>query len=162
MLLDVFHHLEYPGLALNEFRRVLGRGGRVIMVEPAMGLLGRFVYGVFHQEPLGLRWSINWLAPDGFDPERADYYAAQGNAFRVFVRNEFKEDMKSWKISKLQELPDLAYVASGGFSKPQLHPVALLRAVRGIERLLAPWPRLFATRLLAVLERPVQGGSLCE
>jgi hypothetical protein len=127
------------------------------MVEPAMGLLGRFVYGVFHHEPLGLRWSINWLAPDGFDPEAAGYYAAQGNAFRVFVRNEFKEDTKSWKISKLQEFPDLAYVASGGFSKLQLYPVALLGTIRGIERLLAFWPRLFSSRLLVVLERPVQG-----
>jgi SAM-dependent methyltransferase len=157
VLLDVFHHLEYPGLALNEFRRVLCLGGRVIIVEPAMGLLGRFVYGVFHHEPLGLRSPIKWLAPVGFDPEKAGYYAAQGNAFRVFVRNEFKEGMKSWKISELQEFPDLAYVASGGFRKPQLYPVALLGTIRGIERLLAPWPGLFATRLLTVLERPIPG-----
>lgn len=158
VLLDVFHHLEYPGLALNEFGRVLCRGGQVIILEPAMGLLGRFVYGVFHHEPLGLRWSINWLAPDGFDPEAEDYYAAQGNGFRVFVRNEFKEEMKSWKIRKVQQLPDLAYVASGGFSKPQLFPAALLLVVRRIERLLAPWPRLFATRLLVVLEKRFSEG----
>jgi SAM-dependent methyltransferase len=158
VLLDVFHHLKYPGFALNEFRRVLNRGGHVIILEPAMGLLGKFVYGVFHHEPLGLKQTISWLAPEGFDPESADYYAAQGNAFRVFVRKEFKEEMKPWKIRKLQELPEFAYVASGGFSKPQLYPVAFLPVVRGIEKLPTPWPRLFATRLPVVLEKPYSEG----
>src|SRR5271157_5714765 len=30
VLLDVFHHLQYPGTALNEFRRVLATGGRIL------------------------------------------------------------------------------------------------------------------------------------
>ena len=51
VLLDVFHHLKYPGFALDEFRRVLYRCGDAIILEPAMGLLGKFVYGVFHHEP---------------------------------------------------------------------------------------------------------------
>ena len=45
ILLDVFHHLQFPGTALDEFRRVLIDNGRVIILEPAMGLLGRIVYG---------------------------------------------------------------------------------------------------------------------
>lgn len=99
--------------------------------------------------PLGLKQTISWL-----DPERVDYYAAQGNAFRVFVKKEFKEEMKSWNILRLQEFPDLAYVASGGFSKPQFYPVAFFPVVRALHKLLTPWPRLFATRLLVVLEKP--------
>ena len=46
ILFDVFHYLEYPGTALTEIRRVLAPGGRLILFEPAMGLLGRVVLGL--------------------------------------------------------------------------------------------------------------------
>ncbi|MGA8659915.1 MAG: methyltransferase domain-containing protein [Chthoniobacterales bacterium] len=153
ILLDVFHHLQYPGTALNEFGRVLRDRGRVIIFEPAMGLLGRFVYGLFHHEPLGLHEPITWLAPEGFDPESANYFAAQAHASRVFLGNEFKEELKSWKLLRIEQLPEIAYVASGGFSKPQLYPCAALPVIRGLEKLLAAWPQLFATRLLIVLDK---------
>jgi SAM-dependent methyltransferase len=153
ILLDVFHHLKYPGTALNEFRRVLSNKGRVIILDPAMGLLGRFVYGLFHHEPLGLHEPIRWLAPDGFDPESAYYFAAQANASRVFLGSEFKEELKSWTVLKREQLPEIAYLASGGFSKPQLYPSAALPVIRRLEKLLAIWPKLFATRLLVVLAK---------
>src|SRR5271166_182973 len=153
ILLDVFHHLKYPGTALNEFRRVLSNKGRVIILDPAMGLLGRFVYGLFHHEPLGLNEPIAWFAPDGFDPENAYYFAAQANGSRVFLGNEFREELKPWNLLKREQLPEIAYVASGGFSKPQLYPLAALPVIRGVEKFLTAWPRLFATRLLIVLAK---------
>jgi SAM-dependent methyltransferase len=153
ILLDVFHHLQYPGTALNEFRRVLKPGGRIIIFEPGMGTLGKLVYGSFHHEPLGLHDEIVWLAPDNFNPDQAGYYAAQGNATRVFLLNEFPQYHRSWQVIKLQALPAIAYVASGGFSKPQLYPGAALPFIRNIEGILSRWPRIFATRLLVVLEK---------
>ena len=90
ILFDVWHHLQYPGTALNEFSRILAPGGRVILFEPAMGLIGRFVFGHFHHEPLGLDDEIQWNAPDGFSGDAA-YYAAQGNASRVFRSAAFKD-----------------------------------------------------------------------
>jgi hypothetical protein len=153
ILLDVFHHLKYPGTALNEFRRVLSNKGRVIILDPAMGFLGRVVYGLFHHEPLGLHEPINWFAPDGFDPEDAHYFAAQANASRVFLGNDFKEVLKPWNLLRREQLPEIAYVASGGFSKPQLYPLAALPLIRQLEKLLAAWPTLFATRLLIVLAK---------
>ncbi|MBV8376224.1 MAG: class I SAM-dependent methyltransferase [Verrucomicrobia bacterium] len=153
ILLDVFHHLEYPGTALNEFRRVLRNKGRVIILDPAMGVLGRLVYGLFHHEPLGLREPITWFAPDGFDPENACYFAAQANASRVFLGNEFTEELSSWTLLRCEQLPEIAYVASGGFSKPQLYPLIALPILRGLEKLLATWPSLFATRLLVVIAK---------
>jgi hypothetical protein len=153
ILLDVFHHLKYPGTALKEFQRILCDKGRVIILEPAMGFLGKFVYGLFHHEPLGLRQPITWFAADGFDPESADYFAAQGNASRVFLGNEFKEELRSWNLIKLKQLSDIAYIASGGFSKPQLYPLELLPLIRRLEKVLTPFPRLSSTRLLVVLEK---------
>jgi len=40
----VFHHLEFPGTALAEFARVLRPGGRVVIFEPGLGVLGGFAY----------------------------------------------------------------------------------------------------------------------
>jgi ubiquinone/menaquinone biosynthesis C-methylase UbiE len=54
ILFDLFHHFEFPGVALREFERVLLAGGRLILMEPGFGLLGRFIYQRFHHEPLGL------------------------------------------------------------------------------------------------------------
>jgi|HubBroStandDraft_6_1064221.scaffolds.fasta_scaffold208660_2 hypothetical protein len=153
ILLDVFHHLIYPGTALNEFHRVLRVTGRVIILEPAMSLLGKFIYGLFHHEPLGLLKPISWFAPDGFDPKKTGYYAAQANASRVFLGNHFKGALSSWDIPILESLPDIAYTASGGFSKPQFYPSALLPVIRDCENILARWPNFFATRLLVVLEK---------
>jgi hypothetical protein len=155
ILLDVFHHLKFPGTALREFRRVLARGGRVIMIEPAMGFFGKIVYGLFHHEPLGLSDPIIWLAPAGFDPERAGYYAAQANASRVFLKGEFSDELRDWRLARVHAFADLAYVASGGFSKPQLYPSALLPLIRRVENLFLRWPELTATRLLVVLEKPL-------
>jgi hypothetical protein len=156
ILLDVFHHLTYPGTALKEFHRVLRVNGRVIILEPAMSLLGKLIYGLFHHEPLGLLKPISWFAPDGVDPKEIGYYAAQANASRVFLGNQFKGELSSWDIPLLESFSDIAYVASGGFSKPQFYPSTLLPIVRGFEKILALWPDLFATRLLVVLA-PVGG-----
>jgi SAM-dependent methyltransferase len=78
ILFDVWHHLRYPGTALKEFARVLAPEGRIILFEPAMGLIGRFVFGHFHHEPLGLKDEIEFNAPDGFSGLESTYYAAQG------------------------------------------------------------------------------------
>jgi SAM-dependent methyltransferase len=153
ILLDVFHHLICPGTALNEFHRVLRVDGRVIILEPAMSLLGKVIYGLFHHEPLGLRNPISWFAPDGVDPKETGYYAAQANASKVFLGNQFKGALSSWDIPILVSLPDIAYAASGGFSKPQLYPLSLLPVIRAFEKILTPWPNIFATRLLVALEK---------
>jgi hypothetical protein len=48
---------------------------------------------------------------------------------------------------------DIAYVASGGFSKTQFYSSSLLPVIRAFEKILALSPSLFATRLLVVLEK---------
>lgn len=102
-----------------------------------MGMLGKFIYCRFHHEPLGLDREITWFAPEVFNPKEAGYYAAQGNASRIFLFNEFPEYFSSWRLMKVQALPEPAYVASGGFSKPQFYPAVALPFIRRIEKILA-------------------------
>lgn len=153
ILFDVWHHLQYPGTALAEFRRILTPGGRLIIFDPGMGLLGKLIYGVFHHEPLGLSKSINWEAPAGFNPDAMTYYAAQGNGERIFVRGEFRDRLGEWRMVACRRLAALSYIGSGGFSGRQLYFDASYRFIRALDGIADRIPRLFSTRLLVVLER---------
>jgi len=150
---DVFHHLKYPGTALNEFHRVLRPGGRVLLLEPCMSLLGLLVYGGFHAEPVAITKIIEWVAPEGWSPENMDYYAAQGNATRIFVSKQYLPQLAAWKSVKTIRFSALAYAASGGYSGPQLYPTGMYSVVKSLGKILDLFPSLFATRLLVVLEK---------
>jgi SAM-dependent methyltransferase len=153
ILFDVFHHLHYPGTALREFGRVLRPGGRVLVFDPCISALGAVVYGALHPEPVAWFAPIVWDAPQGWSARQADYYAAQGNATRVFFGTEASRLPGGWKIVHRQRLAAIAYVASGGYSKPQLYPDSFYPALRALEPALNLFPGLFATRLLVVLEK---------
>lgn len=153
ILFDVWHHLEYPGTALAEFHRVLTPGGRLIVFDPAMGMLGRVVFGLFHPEPLGLRNEIKWWAPPGFSPAEMTYYAAQGNAQRIFFSNTWLPRLGEWRMVRRSSWAAIPYVASGGFRGPQLYPRSLLPLLDGFDRVASCLPAWFATRLLVALEK---------
>ena len=152
ILFDVWHHLRYPGTALAEFRRVLAPGGRVIVFDPAMSWTGRLVYGLFHHEPLGMRLPLTWEAPEGFRPGDADYFAAQGAATRVFWKRESPDRLAGWDLLEARPLPSFEYLATGGFSGPQLGGPFAFKLWRELDRVLSPWPNLFAARILVVLK----------
>ena len=153
ILFDVFHHLRYPGTAIKEFSRVLIPGGRVIIFDPCISLLGFLVYGLGHHEPIAIFSKIDWLAASNWRPENDSYYAAQGNAYRIFFGrcSPLLDIDLSIKIKK--RYSSLSYVASGGYSQRQLYPSTLYPFIKWIDRVCDFLPLLFATRLLVVLEK---------
>jgi SAM-dependent methyltransferase len=154
VLFDVFHHLRYPGTALREMHRVLQPGGRIVIFEPAAGLLGRLALGLFHHEPVALRQPITWEAPAGFDPQATDYYAAQGNAWRVFRSPDPARPLPAGCV--LREVtcyPALPWLLTGGFRGPTLCPEWLRPLAAGLDRLLSLAPQWSATRMIIVLEK---------
>jgi SAM-dependent methyltransferase len=153
ILFDVWHHLQYPGTSLAEFHRVLTPGGRLIIFDPAMGMLGRIIYGLFHHEPLGIREEIRWWAPADFSPTEMTYYAAQGNAQRVFFSDEWVSGLGNWRAVRRSMWAAIPYIASGGFTGPQLCPRSWLPVLRMVDRVLSRFPAVFATRLLVALEK---------
>ena len=153
ILFDVFHHLEWTGTAFAEFSRVVRSGGHLILMEPGFGLLGRFVYGNFHHENLGFGQPINWDRPATSSDDDDRYYAAQANAWRIFVQGEGADRIPGWRQALVKKLPALSYVASGGFSHPPVYPPVFFPWLRAADTLTAVLPSLFATRLLVVLRR---------
>jgi len=154
ILFDVWHHLEYPGAALRECYRVLAPSGRVLIFEPAMGLIPRLAYGLFHHEPLGFGETINWDPPETLNLSTVPYFAAQSRAWRIFRRGEGASHLAGWRMIECSSWSDLAYLGSGGFSKPSLYPAFLLPLIEWIDRLLTRInSSIFSARMLVVLEK---------
>ena len=153
ILVDVFHHLQYPGTALNEFHRLLRPGGRVIMLEPCISALSLIVYGLLHPEGLRFNHKIQWLAPPGQSLESPDYYTSQGNATSIFLGRAFRSKLDNWQSVEITRLSALAYLATGGYTKPQLVRDRDLPVLKTAERWFDPIPALFATRMLVVLTK---------
>jgi SAM-dependent methyltransferase len=150
VLFDVFHHLRAPNAFLLEARRVLSPSGRLILFEPYMSLVSYPVYGLLHHEPVAWREPVN-LAESL--PRPRDYYAAQGNATRLFFRGEIPDWPAGWKVFHARAFSSFSYLFSGGYSKPAFYPGGCLKAVEKCDAFLSRWPGLFGARCLVGLER---------
>ncbi len=153
ILFDVFHHLKYPGTALKEFQRALNKNGRVVIFEPALGLLGYIAYGLIHHEPIARFKKILWFVNNKSDLVDSEYYAAQGNATRIFCSSKYKDLLSDWNIIKVKKISSLSYILSGGYSKKQLYPNKFLPVFMFFDKMLNILPIIFATRLIVVIEK---------
>jgi SAM-dependent methyltransferase len=148
VLFDVFHHMRAPKAFLNEARRVLTAGGRVILFEPYISGCSYPVYGLLHHEPVALRQPINCAE---HLPRPRDYYAAQGNATRLFFRHEVIDWLREWKVFHAEAFSAFSYLLSGGYSKPACYPARCLTTFQRLDAHLSRWPRLFGARCLVGL-----------
>ncbi len=145
VLLDVFHHLEAPNAFFREAHRVLTRTGRVILFEPYLSWSSFPVYTLLHHEPVAWRKPINSA---DVAPRPRGYYAAQGNATRLFFRGELGRWPPGWKVFHAQVFSSFAHILSGGFSRPSFYPIRCLGALQRCDQTLSRWPRLFGGRCL--------------
>jgi SAM-dependent methyltransferase len=151
VLLDVFHHLPRPAAFLAEAARVLRPGGRVVMIEPWMGLAGRLFYRWVHHETSDLR--VDPVAPWGSgrkDPMDGNaalpylFFGAQGALETLAL---------PLRVVRREPFAALPWVLSGGFQSIDLLPEGLLPGAQHLERILSLAPRVTALRCLVVVER---------
>ena len=148
ILFDVFHHLQAPNAFLKEARRVLGQGGRLILFEPYVSWVSYPVYRLLHHEPVAWRETIDFA--ESLARPR-DYYAAQGNATRLFFLRQMPRWPPGWSVFHAKAFASLSYLLCGGFSKPALYPPACLSGLERCDAKLSRWPRLFGARCLVGL-----------
>jgi len=153
ILIDVFHHVQFPNLALKEIHRVLIKNGRVIMMEPAMGLIPRIIYKIFHYEPNGFNLKINWSSIPKKIPSSNQYFAAQSIPWRAFFLKELNLKSK-YKIKSIRPFSDFAFLLSGGYSYKALYPKFLYSFIKLIDKMLTCISiKIFSARMLIVLEK---------
>ena len=154
MLFDVLHHLERPRLFLEEAARVLLRGGRLVVCEPAITPLSYLFYRFLHPEPV--RLGDDPLTERAFSGERDPYAANQAIPTRLFGRDRARLEslVPSLAVVSYERFSFFAYPLSGGFGPWSALPASLagplLRLEHRLESLLGP---VMAFRLLAALER---------
>jgi SAM-dependent methyltransferase len=158
VLVDVFHHLPRPDQFLREAARTLRPGGRVAMIEPWLGVVGRLIFRYLHHEDCDP--CIDPVCPYnvcGKDP-------MQGNAalpYLYFRMGGYLEQMGT-PLHVIQRDPfaGLPWLLSGGFQPVNLIPAKLVGLAELLDRWLSRVPRLTATRCLLVLERDVSDVSV--
>jgi SAM-dependent methyltransferase len=150
ILFDVFHHLRCPRAFLNEARRALTPQGRVILFEPFISAASYPVYGLLHHEPVAMKEPVDFKETY---PRPRDYYAAQGNATRLFFRGESRDWLSGWNVANAEAFSAFSYLLSGGYSKPAMYPAALLNTMRSLDAALSCCPRLFGGRCLVELRK---------
>lgn len=155
VLFDVFHHLEAPNALLRAAQRVLIPRGRIVIMDPYISACSYPAYGWLHHEPVALEARIK---PEPLPPVPRGYYAAQGNATRLFFRHEWPDWPPGWRVAHRQAFSAFASLLSGGFSKPALYPASCLGAMLKLDATLSRWPTLFGGRCLVVLEKEVAPG----
>jgi len=155
ILFDVFHHLRRPRAFLSEARRTLTPQGRVILFEPFISAVSHPVYGLLHHEPVSMKSSIDFA--ESYPPPR-DYYAAQGNATRLFFRENPRDWCTGWKIKHAEAFGAFSYLLSGGYSKPAMYPAGMLGAMRRCDAYFSRWPKIFGARCLVRLD-PTSAGQ---
>ncbi len=153
IMVDIFHHLKFPRLALNNMHKVLRKGGRIIMIEPAMGIIPRVIYKFFHHEPNGFNIKIKWDDLPKKIPKKNSYFAAQSITWRAFHNKEL-DLRKDFKVKKVHCFSDFAYLGSGGFSYKSFYPFSFFYYIKIIDKILTKISSyLFAARMLVVLEK---------
>lgn len=153
---DVLHHLTRPMDFFRSAAAAVAPGGRLILIEPAATPFGCLFYRCCHHEPIGPA-EIN--PPFVFQSNGpAQEFANMGMGVGLFERHRDKclsmlEEM-GWQLHLLRYRDLMAYPATGGYSRRQMLPSVLLRALLRLEGGLPQWlMRKLGLRMVVVLER---------
>lgn len=154
VLFDVLHHVAHPRAFFSEAARVLRKGGRLVMAEPAITPLSGLFYRFLHPEPV--MFQVDPLADRGAGSARDAFEANQAIPTLLFGRDRaaFQQAFPQFRICETTRLGLFAYPLSGGFRPWSLIPASAVGGLLRLEGRLLPFlGALMAFRMLVVLER---------
>lgn len=157
VLFDVLHHVAAPATFFAEAARVLRPGGRIVLCEPYISPVSRWVYRRFHPEPVDMSVDPLVAAVQDTEATKDRFDSNQAIPTLIFCRDHgraFARMFPELGVVRVERTAGLAYPASGGFSHAPFLPVSLWRAWFAFENLLPELVfRGFGFRVLVVIER---------
>ncbi len=129
-MIDTMHHIPDSEQFLKEASRVLLKGGKIVMIEPANSIWGRFIYKNFHHEPFIPEGS--WTIPSA-----GPLSGANGALpWIVFVRDNeiFRKKFPGLKIESIEYLNPFTYLFSGGVSRKPFLPDFTYPAIKFLDK----------------------------
>lgn len=155
VLFDVLHHIENPTIFFTEAIRILIPGGNIIIMDPYVSPISWPVYHFLHSEPVN--FSQNPLESGSINSERRPFDANQAVSKLLFEKHSrsFKQRFPQLTLTHKHYLSFIAYPLIGGFDHPSFLPNSLLPYVLKLERMLKPFGRFFAFRILLVLKKSI-------
>lgn len=134
-MLNVIHHIYDSQLFLKEIDRCLKKNGKLIAIEPANTLWGRFIYQHFHNEEFNPQgdWSLK--------SQKALSDANGALPWIIFIRDrkKFEKLFPNLKINNIAPHTPFRYLVSGGVSYRQFLPSWMHPVVMIIEKLTMPF-----------------------
>lgn len=148
-MIDTMHHIPDSEKFLNEVRRVLIKNGKMIMIEPANSIWGRFIYQNFHHEPFEPKgsWTI---------PSTGPLSGANGALpWIVFIRDSeiFKDKYPELKIESIKYINPLTYLLSGGVSRKQFLPDICFPTIGLLDKLLPKISKQLSMFMVVTISR---------
>jgi SAM-dependent methyltransferase len=135
VMLDVLHHIEFPLLFLQRASTCLRKGGRIIMIEPAITWGSSLFYRLLHPEPVDM--SADPLQIGDPNSKRDPYDANQAIPTLIATRERerFEARVPGLRIVKVKWFSFAVYPLSGGFKRWSLMPDRLAKPLLSLERI---------------------------
>jgi len=157
VLFDVLHHVATPSAFFAEAVRVLRPGGRIVLCEPYISPVSRFVYQRFHPEPVDMAADPLGAAVEDAVAAKDPFHSNQAIPTLLFGRNQGRDFVRMFpllSVLRVERTAGLSYPASGGFSHGPFLPRFLWQRLFAIENLLPEVVfRAIGFRMIVVLER---------
>jgi SAM-dependent methyltransferase len=153
VMIDVLHHLSNPVGFFDEAYRVLGPGGKIMVLEPFPSLLSLLVYRMFHPEPF--EFNVDYFSMTE-TRQKDPWESNQAVSYLLFFRdrNLFRDRFRDkLRIRKRERLSFVLYPLSGGFEHRSMVPDAMIPFLGWIEKLMVPLGALMSFRCYMVLEK---------
>jgi len=155
--LDVLHHLATPMKFMEEVKRILVPGGRLILIEPWITPFSYLVYRCFHQEECDLSARPWKMSNASSQPDKKAFDGNQAIPYLLFGRGHLPRTLSflpGMNPLVIEPFCLFAYLLSFGFKPMSLLPESLYPAISKLERRTSRvWRRFAALRVLIVIEK---------